>query len=324
MLGLALGCSEAPSATASDARLDGDGGNVISDAPSVVDTSRQDVSADVTADVSADVPSSDAAEDRDGSIAPADAGRGVPGPIYPTKPGGREWFLNSGAPTSDGQFESQSAALTRNTDGTWRVSRETDAANSGIRMSVHSPAGTAPWLNIEMTGYVKLVSFSFDEELAWRTRSGDPHSDPCLGHAYYGLLRYNGSRASVAKEVWHNSGYVTGPGAVSMPTAPLRGRWVGFKMIVYNVDGGAHVKSELWLDDAADDRWVKLLETVDDGWATTEPFPAGSNCRHPITGQPTTLDQIWNMPQPLLTFRADNATLDFDRLSVREIVPPSP
>jgi hypothetical protein len=190
-------------------------------------------------------------------------------------------------------------------------------------MSVHSPAGTTPWMNIEMTGYVRLVSFSFDEELAWRTRSGDPHADACLGHAYYGLLRYNGSRASVAKEVWHPSGYVTGPGAVSTPTTALRGRWVGFKMIVYNVNGNAHVKSELWLDNAADNHWVKLLETVDDGWVSPDPFPAGTNCRHPVTGAPVALNQIWNIAQPLVTFRADNATLDFKQLSVREIVPPA-
>jgi hypothetical protein len=177
-------------------------------------------------------------------------------------------------------------------------------------------------MNIEMTGYVKLVSFSFSEELAWRTRSGDPHIDPCLGHAYYGLLRYDGSRASVAKEVWHPGGYITGPGAASRPTTPLQGRWIGFKMIVYNVVRGTDVKSELWIDEAADDHWIKLLETVDDGWATTDPFPAGTNCRHPTTGQPIPLDQIWNIAQPLVTFRADNATLDFRRLSVRETVPP--
>ena len=40
--------------------------------------------------------------------------------IYPTKGGGREWFIDMDDPTNDGIFDPQ-AELNRNPDGSWRV-----------------------------------------------------------------------------------------------------------------------------------------------------------------------------------------------------------
>jgi len=244
--------------------------------------------------------------------------------VYPTRSGGREWFLDMSDPRRDRVFTTSPAdlALTRNPDGSWRCSRETADANTGVRLNVTTPTGQAEWRDIEMTGYVKLASHSFAEEFAWRTTSGFPHSGPCDGYAYYGILRYDGAGAFWSKEVWHNNGYVNGPERAVQPTTALQGRWVGIKAVRYNVNSDAQVRLELWLDGNADGSWRKVVESIDNGWRTPNPFPPGAACVHPTSGQPKTLDVIMTWPYPMVSFRADNATFDFKNLSVREIVPP--
>ena len=243
--------------------------------------------------------------------------------LYPTTSNGRTWSL-AADPYSDGQFttpfNTSTAPISQNSDGSWRISRETTATSTGVRMNVTTPAGFVNWLNVEMTGYVQLISFSFNESFKWRTTSGFPHNNPCDGYAYYGIIRFDGTLGSIAKEVWHNGGYVTHPDSVANPTSALQNRWIGFKTIRYNTADNTHVRLETWIDENADGTWRKLLDSTDTGWATANPFP--TPCTNPLTGLPKTLDVIMTWPYPLVTFRADNATFDFKWLSVREITPP--
>ena len=39
--------------------------------------------------------------------------------IYPTKEGGREWYINMDSPTSDGTFDPKSK-MTKQPDGSWQ------------------------------------------------------------------------------------------------------------------------------------------------------------------------------------------------------------
>lgn len=244
--------------------------------------------------------------------------------IYPTKPNGREWYMNRDDVMADGIFRSV-VAPKPNGDGTWYINTlRPGEPNQGARLDVTTPSGEDLWLNIEMTGYVRLISASDEQEFAWRTTSGTPHTNACDGYAYYATLLYSGERATVLKEVWHPNGYITGPNRAENPTRPLQGRWIGFKAIRYNVEADTKVRVELWLDDEADGQWRKLVETTDDGWVAVNAFPNDYDCANPLTGEPKTLDQVMSWPYPLVTFRADNAEFDFDKLSVREIEPPVP
>ena len=73
--------------------------------------------------------------------------------IYPTRPGGREWFLNSDDPRSDGIFFITSDKnITRQSDGSWLIN------SSEVRMNVDTPPGTQEWKNVEITGYAKILS----------------------------------------------------------------------------------------------------------------------------------------------------------------------
>src|SRR5919202_177811 len=78
--------------------------------------------------------------------------------IYPTKQGGREWFLNMNNPdtnNSDTAFSitaSQNHNLTKQNDGSWSI------GGRGVRLNVDTPLLAVPWKNVEITGYVKMVS----------------------------------------------------------------------------------------------------------------------------------------------------------------------
>ncbi|HEX7033322.1 MAG TPA: hypothetical protein VF172_10010 [Nitrososphaera sp.] len=227
--------------------------------------------------------------------------------IYQTKPGGQEWYFNSTNPR-DGLTISPAAAVLYPGSGAWKIGRETDSDNTGLRMYVISDEKNRNWRDVEMTGYVKLESYSIEEEFAWAVRSGKhTANDPCDGTAYYGALSFAG-RAWFQKEVVHVEGGYTSKRYSDMTVDPLKGRWVGIKMIAYNINQG--VKLELWIDDRADNNWFKLDETVDSGGWSSQVELCG---REP--------DHIISEPRPRVTFRVDNATFEMRNLSVREIIP---
>lgn len=230
--------------------------------------------------------------------------------IYATKQGGREWFLNATDPR-DGLTISPAATslYSGSSSSSWEIGRETNSANSGLRMYVISPDG---WRDVEVTGYVKLKSYTFDEEFAWAARSGrHSETDSCEGTAYFGALSFDG-HASFQKKLFHavdssDSGYTSRRHSI-MSVEPLDNRWVGIKMIAYNI--GENVKLELWLDDNADNSWRKIAETLDSGGWSTEDASCGRESDHVISE-----------PRPRVMFRVDNATFEFRDLSVREIAP---
>jgi hypothetical protein len=115
----------------------------------------------------------DAADGRADGRADADTTNGVDvfgvREIYPTKSGGREWMMNRIDIFADGVYASV-VAPTRNADGTWHiVTLRPGEPNQGARMDITAPPGVANWLNIEMTGYVRLTQSSSPQEFAWRT-----------------------------------------------------------------------------------------------------------------------------------------------------------
>jgi hypothetical protein len=125
--------------------------------------------------------------------------------IYPTVHGGREWFINMQDPSDDEVVTIGSdITLDRQSNDSWRVN------SSEVRIRVDTPLGQEEWKNVEMTGYVKMISStaltvdssefsdqdeesedgdSLDPHLTWRARGGR-HSDmvPCEGTALNGGL----------------------------------------------------------------------------------------------------------------------------------------
>ena len=249
--------------------------------------------------------------------------------IYPTAPGGREWFIRMDDPLSDGIFDPTSPISWQpDGGGSWQVSgvetaeveRNASSLQSTahkVRMNVRTPDGVAEWRNVEITGYVKVVnSTSAHDALAWFARGGNHTiSSPCEGTALYGQLFVDG-RVAWEKEIWHTGGYAD-PRAEGNVTDSILGRWVGWKVIIYNMNETA-VKMESYFDDANNKTWIKATELIDNGgWfaSTSDLVFYSAYCDRPK-------DYVITKSGPLVTFRSDGMVWNFRNLSVREIQPP--
>ncbi len=253
--------------------------------------------------------------------------------IYPTAPGGREWFVNMQGPLDDEIVSLNSdITLDQQSDGSWRVN------NPEIRISVGTLPGQEEWKNIEMTGYVKIVSpiqttdssessnedkgnedgDSLDPHLTWRARGGR-HNDmvPCEGTALNSALYLDG-KVSWKKEIWHTGGYTAARGVSEIPSSFIN-KWIGWKAVMYNLENdSSSVKMESYLDINANNKWVKVSEVKDNGqWyadASDEEFYSVDCGKEK--------DYIITNSGPIATFRADNLIFDFKNLSIREIQAP--
>src|SRR5438093_663130 len=247
--------------------------------------------------------------------------------IYPTKQDGEQWYLNSN-PNDDPRYSPQTT-LTKNSDGSFKVK------STKVRMGVFTSSGFHPeqintlnhnkiaqarymqspndWRDVEITGYVKLNSGNNDN-FVWYARGGrhTGYGSPqgCEGVAYKGGLFYSGA-TRWEKEQWHSGGYVFAEFGKNI--GPIKGKWVGLKVIMYNIvqNDKISVKLELWVDKNNNNNWIKATEKIDkEGW--------GNNGRE-CGGKP---DQIITWGGPIAAFRWDGATdVDIKKFSVREIVP---
>lgn len=237
--------------------------------------------------------------------------------IYQTMPGGREWLLNMADPMSDGIFDPRTS-ITKNSDGSWRVSGE-DNGKYQVRMNVNTPTGLQPWKNVEITGYARVVvSFAPYPEhnsLTWYARGGlHSHHVPCEGTSLKGRIHVGGY-ADWLKEIWHAGGY-TQPLGKANATEPIQGKWIGWKVAIYNINSTA-VKMESYIDAYDNNTWTKVSEVIDaGGWyaSSSDQIFYSANC-----GKPK--DYVIINPGPIVTFRSDKIIWDFKNLSVREIVP---
>ena len=259
--------------------------------------------------------------------------------LYPTKPGGDEWFMNMDDPNVDKDRFTTKDAITKNKDGSWKVK------DDQIRMNVFTKSGYNPekiktynqkvlatkgymqdpndWKNVEITGYVKLNDRDSNGYFSWYARSGrhthneapNGENQECEGTGVKPRIYYNGNTASV-KELWHNEGYAV-TNRITGSTDDLEGRWIGIKTVIYDVklsDGSTAVKQELWVDEKNDKTsWRKVNEYLDrGGWKADSNICGGSK------------DQIILWGGPVATFRWDNASdVDFKWFSIREINPPA-
>lgn len=274
--------------------------------------------------------------------------------IYPTKENGREWYLNMNNPLNDSLFSiTFEPNITRQIDGSWRISDTNSSySNPQIRMNVDTSSGLELWRDVEMTGYIKIISInpsssnsnftdsmnstknsstlaskslaadeSEIEDIAWYARGGKRNDEvPCEGTAYFGGLHPDGT-VSWKKSIWWTGGYTEDRINQKVLNEEMIGKWIGWKVIMYNVEIGntTAVKMESYLDIHNNGNWSKVTDLIDSGgWyarTSNEEFYS-AQC-----GKPK--DYIVTNSGPIATFRADNMVLDFKDLSIREIQAPS-
>ncbi|MFZ0317348.1 MAG: hypothetical protein WAL23_10470 [Nitrososphaeraceae archaeon] len=238
--------------------------------------------------------------------------------IYPTKQDGREWYVNMKNPMDDENFSiTFGPNITRQEDGSWRISAPV------VRMNVKTIEGEPNWKNVEMTGYAKIHSVIqnssnkvIENDLTWYARGGKHNQEiPCEATAYMGGL-YDTGKVGWKKELWFVGGY-TDERHANKVTTPLMDRWIGWKIVIYNINNNNEVKLESYLDNTNSDYWVKVTDLVDDGgWYAKMPDLNffGAECSKDK-------DFIITNSGSTATFRSDNLIWDFKNLSVREIEP---
>ncbi len=247
--------------------------------------------------------------------------------IYPTRHGGREWFMNMSNPKNDPNIDfTFDPNLIKQNDGSWKLDK-----NNKIRINVGTSKNLPQWKNIEITGYVKIDSFINSTngkninatskngitDIDWVSRTSTHDENlPCSGLSLHGGIYPDGTVAW-KKEIWFTGGY-TKEKFTPQVTEPLIGRWIGWKVVVYNIDNDSAVKMESYLDNTNSNYWTKVFEMTDDGkWFanSSDKIFYSANCGR-------SKDHIILSPGPIVTFRADNVVLNFKDLSIREISPP--
>lgn len=247
--------------------------------------------------------------------------------IYETKSGGREWYVNMEDPHADPWFILGAVDLQRQPDGSWRLGGTDidDQFNDKyhIIIGANTPPWQEEWRDVEITGYAKIVSASDDEDedevgLQWYAR-GANHTDevPCDGTSLKGRLLVDGT-ANWKKEIWHDGGYTDERGTEQATDQSIMDRWVGWKVIMYNIENNTAVKMESYVDDNDDNNWEQVTDLIDDnGWfasSSDEEF-YGADCGLPK-------DYVVTNSGPVASFRSDGILWDFRNLSIREIQPP--
>ncbi len=244
--------------------------------------------------------------------------------IYPTKKSGFEWFMNNYDPESDPYMHNYKNII-KNNDGSYNIGERS-------RMSVYSKDGIgyqqgnmetynftelskkgywykpSDWKNVEITGEY-LYKEGEGPGITHYARSED-HStinNGCGGSSYKLKIHFDGT-SSISKEQSHPK-----PWTISINKSPfgkLDKDWFRFKGIMYNLPDGT-VKLENWLDPFLNNSWIKIAEYQDKGgWGKD-----GNKCQ----GKD---DHIITWGSPIVTFRWDDALVDFKNLSIREIQPP--
>lgn len=238
--------------------------------------------------------------------------------IYPTKENGREWYINMEDPKEDEHFSiTFNPNITKQEDGSWRI------ATPVVRMNVKTFEGEINWKNVEMTGYAKIagvISNSsnkvLENDLTWYARGGKHNQEiPCEATAYMGGL-YDTGKVGWKKELWFVGGY-TDERQSAKVTNSLIDRWIGWKVVIYNINGNSEVKLESYIDNTNTNYWIKVTDLVDDGgWYAKMPDTSffGAECSKDK-------DFIITNSGSTATFRSDNLIWDFKNLSIREIDP---
>jgi hypothetical protein len=245
--------------------------------------------------------------------------------IYETKIGGREWYMNMENPYADSWLILGDIDLEKQPDGSWRVGgvdiEEQFNGKYHIIFGVNTHPWEEEWRDVEITGYAKIVSAAEDETevgLQWYARGANHTGEaPCEGTSLKGRLLIDGT-TNWKKEIWHDGGYTNERATEQATDKSLVDRWVGWKVVIYNIENNTEVKMESYIDDENKNNWRQVTELLDDGrWyatSTDEEFYS--------PGCGFAKDYVVTNPGPVVAFRSDGILWDLKNLSVREIQSP--
>lgn len=167
-------------------------------------------------------------------------------------------------------------------EGSLQVTGTGELVMSGSQPRIYVyPAAARPWRNLEVTVYYRRVA---DDGTAYAglvvgVRSGaDGHTGAtaCEAHTYYARLRHDGA-IDFEKELEHPASSTrarVSPENAWPPDGELPSeRWIGWKLVVYDLPAGEGVKLEAYRDlaeGAGGGDWQLVNETTDAGGWTVD------------------------------------------------------
>ncbi|MFY9796128.1 MAG: Ig-like domain-containing protein, partial [Candidatus Nitrosopolaris sp.] len=206
--------------------------------------------------------------------------------IYPSAPGGEQWFFNPNDPNNDPRTgtsnEGPHTTFTQeNPDGSWKVQAsmvrygvltstlfqenqistldQQQMANQGYMLRPND------WKNVELTAYLRVnhatsstnngeAHIEFGAHGARNTNGGTVggFDSSCEATAYHSNTYLTG-RVKFEKDLKHTAGYSVGSADPqelnAINTTEFNGQnWIGIKAVIYDIGNGS-VKVEQWVDD---------------------------------------------------------------------------
>jgi hypothetical protein len=279
--------------------------------------------------------------------------------LYPSKPGGEQWFFNANNPNSDprtgGPNEGPSTTFTqKNPDGSWKVQ------SSEVRYGIKTSTGFQEdqiktlnqqqmaaqgymlrpndWKNVELTAYLRVVHATGSSQngashiefgghgarnTSGKTVGGFDNS--CEATAYHSNTYLTG-RVKFEKDLKHTPGYSVESADPQkqnvVNTTEFNGQnWIGIKAVIYDINNGS-VKVEQWVDDHSNN-----IQPGNHWRKVLETIDHGQwgPTRGHIDGACGGGEfQVASWGGPIALFRWDNIdNMDLKDASVREIIPPT-
>jgi hypothetical protein len=265
--------------------------------------------------------------------------------LYPSRAGGEEWSLPAD-PNNDSRIGGEGPRVSRflrNEDGTWKIRDQTKVRHSVLTSRGYRLADieTLSQRRLTQKGYMmypedwkNVEGYAFYRINEWSSssRNGPAHVEFVLrgGHSTdsttpvggfvqkceatsYHLNFYPTGRAKYERDNMHTAGYTTNDPQKQNAFTFQKGKWIGYKVCLYNLPGDHHpypefVKLESYVTEpfesiqmAPSAKWRKVFEYLDQGgWKVRQSNQCDGNEDHIIS---------WGGPCAVL--RSDNL-LDYD------------
>ena len=167
---------------------------------------------------------------------------------------------------------------------------------------------TNDWRDVEITGQFRYNSTGEGSRITIYVRSGD-RTRPCEGTGYGVTLTPDG-RVTCDVRQWFPGG-ITILDSVQGAAGDIEGKWVGFKVCIFNNENDSHVNIKAFIDENINNQYQDICTATDTGTGTF-----GNKC----SDNPNQVI-TWGGPLAVLLIDGEDTNVDVRYLSVREIDP---